>query len=442
MNMQSFTADRGLRPPAAASTQTALATHPLWGPAQARIAEGAFVLFLLLVFVGLTPFAMPDTTAGTNPASGAGDVVRQFSYLTVFGIIAAMAAMRRGWQMVPAGFFPFLVLLGWCVLSAFWSIEPGVTLRRAVLVAVVSISAMLAVDTVGAARSLQLLRYVLAAAVIICWVSLPLIPQARHFANDVEQAVAGDWRGLYAHKNIAGGVCANAAIVFFYFAIRNRNVVNGVLFLAALGFLIGTHAKSSLGLLPLALLAGLAYRFAARNTRQRQIVFVTSVLAVFVAAAALWMSWDTIAQWMDDPRLFTGRMAIWQAELAFIGDHPLLGAGYGSFADTGTTSPIQQYVTANWIGTVATGHSGYLELLVTLGLPGFCLAMLCLVAQPVSWLGARSTLDRGQKGLLFTLLVFTFLHNFTETTFLETDGAEWVTFLLTMAMLQAGRTCP
>ena len=47
---------------------------------------------------------------------------------------------------------------------------------------------------------------------------------------------------------------------------------------------------------------------------------------------------------LEDPTEFTGRAAIWQAEIAFIRDHPLLGSGFGTFADTGSLSPLHNYV--------------------------------------------------------------------------------------------------
>jgi O-antigen ligase len=415
-----------------------------WGGRETRIAETAYVAFLLLIFVGVSPFFVPDTVPGADStaSSGAGDVLRQVSYLAVFGVIAGMAVLRRGWQSFAAMPLSFALLLGFCLLTTFWSIEPEITFRRGVLVSVIAASAMLSVDTIGAKRSLDLLRIVLAGIVIVCWISLPLIPQARHFANDIEQGVAGDWRGLYVHKNIAGAVCAHAALIFLYYAMKSRRPVNAVLFVMAVGFLVGTNSKSSLGLLPLAWLAALAYGFAIRNRLDRQIIVVAAACVTSIVAAVVWVWWTPFVQLLQDPTLFTGRAAIWQAEIAFIRDHPLLGSGFGTFAYTGEHSPIYDYIDAAWVGTVANGHHGYLELLVTIGIPGFVLAICALLVEPVRWFAARSQLDVDTRKLLFALFAFFLMHNFVETNFLRTDGAEWVTFLLAIAMLRTSRANP
>lgn len=406
------------------------------------VAESAYVAFLLLVFIGISPFATPDTIFGTDPvsASGAGDAVRQISYLLIFGAIAAAAAARRGWQAFLAIPTLFALLLLWCVVSTGWSLEPSVTFRRAVLLCVVAASVLISIDTIGVPRCLQLLRYVLAGVIVIDWMSIFLIPQAKHMQNDIEQSVVGDWRGLHGHKNIAGAFCANAVMIFLYFAATTRRRSDVLLCLASLGFLIGTNSKSSIGLLPIALIAGGIYTFSTTSRINRQIIFVTSTLFLSIVSAIVFAWWDTITLTLRDPELFTGRGAIWQAELAFIWNHPLLGSGFGSFAYTGKNSPIYQYIDAAWAGAVASGHQGYLELLVTIGVPGFCLAIACFVAEPIAWLVAADRLGIHLRALLVSLFAFFFMHNLMESNFLKTDGTEWVIFLLAFAILRRPRT--
>ncbi len=87
---------------------------------------------------------------------------------------------------------------------------------------------------------------------------------------------------------------------------------------------------------------------------------------------------DAIAKLLEDPDEFTGRAEIWAAELRYIADHPLLGAGFGTFTDTGGQSPLHNYVGASWVEAVSHGHNGYLQVLVTIGGVGFVLAMLAL----------------------------------------------------------------
>ena len=109
------------------------------------IDEAVLLAFLLLAFVGLSPFAVPPpavTAFGGVATTGAGDLARQLCYLAVFAAIVIGAA--RTFRMEALSLVPVLLvlLLAWCLLSALWSGEPGVTLRRAGLAVVLVISAM------------------------------------------------------------------------------------------------------------------------------------------------------------------------------------------------------------------------------------------------------------------------------------------------------------
>src|SRR5262249_6193689 len=157
---------------------------------------------------------------------------------------------------------------------------------------------------------------------------------------------------------------------------------NWALFAVAVAFLIGTGSKTSMGLLGVALLAGGFYRLIGKGGLDRIIAFTALTLIGIVALGYVAANWETIVAKLNDPLQFTGRAAIWHAELRYIGDHPFFGAGFGTFANTGARSPLFGYMGEKWIGTVWHGHSGYLELMVTIGLIGFVLAMIGVVIQP------------------------------------------------------------
>jgi O-antigen ligase len=199
-----------------------------------------------------------------------------------------------------------------------------------------------------------------------------------------------------------------------------------------------TRSKTSLGLLPIALLSAIVFRFTRPQSLERWIVLIAGGLVLALATLSLIVDQHAIERLLTDPTEFTGRVAIWQAEFAFVRDHPLLGAGFGSFADTGALSPLYNYVTDKWVQGEAHGHNAYLQLLVTIGGIGFVLAMLALVVQPA--LAFRRIEDRQEVVLftpLFALFVFVVLHNFVESDFLEGDGPVWVGFLLMLGCLHA-----
>ena len=416
------------------------ATLPAWR-AGATLADAGLVALLLLVFVGLSPFEVRDSTALLHGAdqSGSGSVLRQVSYLAVFAVIAIGAFRGMGARALSAVPVSLLLLLVWCVASLAWAAEPYVTFRRAVLECVIVASVFTGVASVGAERSLKLWRLVLAGILIVNWISIATVPQAIHLAGEADPSLIGDWRGLYFHKNIAGAVSAVSALVFFFAFLDERRWWDGVLFVGAAAFAAMTHSKTSVALLPVALLAGIAYRLAWARALDRQIALVAFVLAGFVGVVAVVSQWNAIAHLLADPGELSGRAAIWQSEIHYIADHPLLGAGFGSFADTGGSSPLRDYISAAWIANISHGHSGYLQLLVTIGGVGFVLAMWALVVVP-AWRFATAGGDAlNLTGLLFAIFVFVIFHNILESDYLESDAAAWVSLLLAVAMLNENR---
>jgi exopolysaccharide production protein ExoQ len=379
----------------------------------------------------------PATDLQTSPyqMTGSGDASRQVLYLLIFLSVIAAAFLRRGFAIAAIVPPMLAVLLIWCLLSATWAAAPDVALRRAGLAIVVALSTMFCVDSLGVERSLKLWRYVLVGVLIVNWLSIALVHQAVHLPGEQDPGLVGDWRGLYFHKNIAGAVSAVTAIVFFFSALKTRHWSDIAFCLLALGFVVMTHSKSSLGLLPLAVAAGLTYRLAWRSRRDRSIAAVACALAFFLAAAFMVVDADAISRMLEDPTEFTGRAAIWQAELAFARDHLFLGSGFGTFADTGSLSPLHNYVAGSWVEAVAHGHSGYLQILVTIGGVGLLLTVIALIVLPAVKFWQMDGSDLDLKAMLFALFVFFVAHNFMESDFLEGDAPAWVAYLVMLAFL-------
>jgi exopolysaccharide production protein ExoQ len=397
----------------------------------------AFVALLLLIFVGMDAFSPPPLVAqfgGVREASRS-DVVRQIAYLGVAAMIGIAALQRFGLGMLRSIPLSMGLLLAWCMSSALWAPETNVVLRRAGLEVVVVVSLMLSVETIGPTRAFKIWRWLLAAILLVNFLSIPLIANARHAAGEIDPALVGNWRGLYGHKNVAGAVCAITAMLFLFTRNGRRNWMGIVIALAACVFLAMTHSKSSAGFLVIGLAAGVLYRFGWRDGLSRAVLAVCAALFVVALAAYVLLDADTIARMLEDPTEFTGRSAIWAAELHYIADHPLLGSGFGTFTDTRGQSPLHNYVSGSWVDAVSHGHNGYLQVLVTIGGIGFALSMLAVLVAPAQrfW-----TLDRGDsafKPMLLALFAFAVLHNFMESDFLEGDGVTWCSLLLVIAAL-------
>jgi O-antigen ligase len=402
-----------------------------------RSVEIGFVLVLLLIMVGLQPFDVRTAAAiaARDAATAAGDSVRQVAFLSTFAMIAFGAWRKRGIRALGAAPLLVALLLGWCFLSALWADEPAVVTRRAVLAAIFVYSMLMAVDTLGVARTLAIWRNVTAAIILGDIVVCLLVPAAIHQSDDLEAGLAGAWRGLHSHKNMAGSVAAAAVVLFFFFALETRRRSDILLCAASFFFLVMTRSKSSMGLLPVALAGGFLYRAAWKNKLDRAIAGVAAALLLIGAGLVIALEWNAIARFLEDPQQFTGRAAIWAAELQYIGDHPLLGAGFGTFGNTGVRSPIYHYAGPGWVAQIGEGHSGYLEMLVTLGGLGFAIGMIGLLILPFFEFWKSNRTDANFNAMLFTLFVFDVLHNFMESDFIQVTSAQWGQILLIIGLL-------
>lgn len=406
------------------------------------VIEVVYVVLLLFAFVGFDILASRDpisVSGGAANLNGGGDVFRQLCYIVTFGILAVAAIERRGFGIFSIVPLSLLALLVWCAASSIWAPDMNVAFRRAVLAAIVVFSTMASIELLGATRAIRLWRNLFILILIANWISIFVLTSAIHQANELDQSLVGDWRGLFFQKNIAGAWAALAALLFFHYALEEGRKIDWIYCVASVGFLIGTGSKSSIAMLPLALLCGLAYRWGLASGRNRALLTsIGALLAVSIALAAS-LNAGALTDIFSDPASFTGRAEIWRAELDYISHHPLLGAGFGSFADTGARSPLYPYIHNTWLTAVAHGHNGYLQTLVTIGLIGFALTMLSLILMPGISFFRKDSVPAGSKALFFSIFVFTILHNFLESDFLEGGGVAWVAFLMVLALLRTSK---
>jgi O-antigen ligase len=381
------------------------------------LAAIAFFALLLLVFVGFRPFE--TSRPGASAAAVQGDLAHQIFTLGVFAMVLVSAVQRRGLGAIRA--IPLLLglLQVWCLLSAIWAQAHGIAFRRAALEVMLTLSVLLSADTIGPERAFRYWRIVLAAILVVNWISIPLVATAVHLPGAIDPGLAGDWRGLYGQKNAAGATCVLTALLFLFSRNGKYNWIGWLVAAASVSFLVMTRSKTSLALFPVALLAGIAYRLCWRDGLSRTIFAAIAALLVLAAGGALLVYSDVISRILEDPTEFTGRAETWQAYLAFVRDHPWLGAGFGT-----------------WVDVVGNSHDGYLQLLVTLGGVGFVLAMLSLVIEPLARFWPLDYQRPGFKALLFALFVFFVLHNFMESDFHESDDGMWFSLLLVIAALR------
>lgn len=379
---------------------------------------------LFSAVVGLQMLQSPSSPSAAM--TGEGDSTRQVIYAALFAVSICLYATR------PVSPLPLsmIVLLAWCWISLTWAIEPAIAFRRLTLTTMIILSIFWLVAETGPERALRVFGHVLLLALLsnFLWVGLGW---GVHVPGELDPALVGNWRGATIHKNVAGAVCALTILVLILYPPFNNELMRFIALVLSLVFLFFTQSKTSIALMAVAVILGLVYLWMGSSRR----LFIIPCLFIFVACGVAFGLdyFDLLLDQFSDPNGFTGRVQIWPVLVQFAGDHPWLGAGFGSFWNIGDASPVRQ-LTNGWVSRLATGHNGYLDVLVQVGFPGLTLAIFVTMLLPLWVLMTRREIPARLGAALVSMLVFCAGHNLTESSLLDRDMVVWVTLAFVLAV--------
>jgi O-antigen ligase len=396
------------------------------------------VASLLLVLVTLDPF--PDLRNADVTTIGGGRMA--LAYLS-WGLLAAVAVLFVATTDGPALkslVTPLhLCLVGWLLINIVLSESRGVSIQRFALLASVTSLAILLPLLPPTQRSFNLCLGAAALVLLaLCYLGVLLAPQySIHSALDIaEPQLAGDWRGSFGHKNIASPVMTILVYVGIYLCGVGSFVMGPAIAALAGIFLIFTGGKTSSVLcLAIYALASLAY-VTPGLWLKRIICFVPLlVMNLLTVGSVMSPALGALTRLLPLDPTFTGRSAIWEFALAAVAEKPIIGHGYAAFWDDVTARQTAQG--AEWATSAAHSHNSYLDLAVTIGLPGLLLVLPVFVLAPLGNFQSAQTHNRsGALAKLFlTVWLFGLYYGTTETFLLERQNPIWFMFVLAVAGL-------
>lgn len=376
-----------------------------------------------------------EMAAGDVSGSGQGSIVRQIGYVAILAF-SIFAAFRQGEGAKSLKLpWPLLVALGWCWFSLAWAINPAVGLRRLVLMTIVVWNTFIIMQAAGYDRTLKILRSLFVIALGLNFLTVLVNPSVGTHVildSDIQLTVVGNWRGLMGHKNIAGALCAITIMLFLFDAKHIKMSIRAGVVAASMFFLVMAQSKTSFGMLAIAVLCGWIFQHYDERIRRfaiPMIMFITSIGWFYYSSYQTFV-FDNLL----NPKFFTGRGFIWDAMIRYARENLMLGAGYGSFWDAGLDSPIYDYG-QGFVKTAGSGHNGYLDLLVSIGLPGLLLAVFAAVIWP-AWKLLSSPVTPQRGALAVALLLFCMGHNVTESSLLERDTLIGIIIMISVAIAQ------
>lgn len=394
---------------------------------------GVSVLISLLVFcyfwITLTPLS--DLSGSASGATS--NVLNQLAVILIAGIVLLMVAMRQAWQFLASPKFLIFTIFACLLCTSFIGNDPASSLRRIIFSALVVMCASSFLLLAKNARAFSsVLAWGVSLALALSYFGVLLMPAlAVHQGSDaVEAVLAGDWRGHFAHKNIASAAMVISVFIGLYVrATVSRNW--GIAIVLAAGvFLVFTGGKTALGMLPIVLF--LAFLFE-HIWLSRLFVTIGGVAAINYLLLGSAMNRE-IRDWIASLGIdatFTGRTDIWRFSLEKIAESPVFGQGFQAFWQTNSLRFGGDDV-ETWVVTAAHSHNSYLEMIINAGFPGLVLVLLLLVILPI-YDGSRALKGNNDKNLTRLFLriwLFCIYLACLESFFFSNTGPLWFSMLI------------
>jgi len=404
------------------------------GAARCLVAVAA----LLLVLITLDPFAdlrNPDVAAVVGG--------RLATTYVSFGLLAAVAALLTLTTDAPSLrslVTPLhLCLIGWMLINIAFSESRDDSIQRFVLAASATTLAVLLPLLPPTQRSFNLCLGGAALVLLLaCYLGVFLAPQySIHTALDItEPQLAGDWRGSFAHKNIASPVMTILVYVGIYLSAAGSFVMGPAIALLSGIFLIFTGGKTS-SVLCLAIYALASLVYVVRSLWLKRIICFAPLIVMNLLTVGSVMSpvLGNITRALPVDPTFTGRSEIWEFALAAVAEKPVIGHGYAAFWDGAAEGKTVQG--SEWAVTSAHSHNSYLDLALTIGLPGLLLVVLIFVWAPLRNFHEAQAHNRSNAlaKLFLTIWLFGLYFGVTETFLIERQNPVWFMFALAAAGL-------
>lgn len=262
------------------------------------------------------------------------------------------------------------------IVSATWSIHPDLTIRRGIgYVLTILIAAYLSIrfDVVN---RMKVLSGSFAVSAIGSLVFIAAFPQ---YGIMQDGDLAGDWRGVFPHKNVLGPTMAVAVFteLFILVACKERPRWRLALLSTYFVLVVLSHSETAL-LLSLAFLVGACGYLVWRRDRLMGVfISIMVILLLFAALIVLWSDPKFALGILGKDTGLTGRTALWSSVIPLINQRLGLGWGYRAMWQANDASAVVIDQMVGWGAT--SSHNTFLEVTLQLGLVGAGVLLVVVV---------------------------------------------------------------
>ena len=222
------------------------------------------------------------------------------------------------------------------------------------------------------------------------------------------------------------------------------NLNNGILAASSIGtvailtVIVYTRSVAAMGTLALCVFVGwmfMQYEF----RKAFRISVITSVIATAAVTCFLLLNWAALSSGLVRSSL-ASRVMIWNASVAMIADHPMMGIGPGNFQSTYLVYQERFPRYLEW--AVPHPHDVYLAFWLNagiIGLAGFIITVISIVNRILHRLKADTETESKNLSILVLLLFMVMLaHGLVDTSYFKNEYAD--IFWIMVAFIAAKKT--
>jgi exopolysaccharide production protein ExoQ len=319
---------------------------------------------------------------------------------------------------------PMIIILLWCFISSFWSEWTSFTRVETFLQVLILMTTLLISELYSPKTIFTVLKHVAIACILVSLFALILAPSSG----------LTSFVGVYAGKNTAGQFMAMSILLLLF--IKNRqSMITGLIFI---GLVLLLLTRSGTAILMFTIAVPIGYFFLNASNRRLTlmhyflckvgyfVLFTLFIITYYYHIELLTFIYNNLSE-----EALTGRGKLWIIMLQHVEDKVLVGFGYAAVWWHGDYSEV--YFTelalygTEWIDKLVGSDSGYVDLVLSIGLIGLFMFLTFLYKTFINLL----TIDnKYHRATLISLFFFIILCGITESAFLVPQFALWFLLLL------------
>jgi O-antigen ligase len=395
-------------------------------PADILIRSVLIAVVFLALWISFHPFPALDEPIEVTEA---GNLANQLGYSTLFVLLLAWNLLHQPQRLLLLVRPVLIATLLWFALTVVTSWDPALSARRlAFALVTIGIAGMVLLVPKNPRHFADVMAVVVLIVLAACYLGVALAPQLTiHQASDViEPELAGDWRGVFGHKNEASVVMVLFVFIGMFIARVRSLGLGAVIVMLALPFLFFTNSKTAMAALPLALIVSVIMARAAKPANGVGVALGLLLALNLLSIGSIYIApIHALVEAIMPDATFTGRTDIWKFAIDHIAQRPITGYGFATF--WGTEQVVYGMTGATWANTASHAHNGFVDLALTIGIPGSALMTLWLVVLPLfDYYRAPDEPESAALKMLFLrICLFAAFESCFETLFTQV-GALWL----------------